>query len=70
MIDKGYTIMPKVVSNSLLKKVCNTCNVTLEFDHNELEKRKVNWDYLGDYDTALVVDCPVCESEVIYKIIG
>ena len=58
--------MIKVIGQdpAALKRVsCRGCGSILEYGLKDIYDIKVNKDYLGDYDIARVIRCPVCNNE-------
>jgi hypothetical protein len=54
----------KVSEMCKLTRTCRKCETVLEFEYTDITTHKVNFDYLGDYDTRRGVKCPVCENVV------
>lgn len=46
------------------KCTCGNCGSTLQYMPSERRSKKVNWDYLGDYDLINVISCPSCGQDV------
>ncbi len=60
--------MAKVIGyDETVKKrcTCRNCAAVIEYVANDIiGTKKVNWDYLGDYDVVKYLKCPACSSDV------
>lgn len=59
--------MPRIVGKdpaAVRRITCTSCAAIIEYTLNETREKKVNWDYLGDYDIARVIDCPGCRHVI------
>lgn len=41
---------------------CGKCKSQLTYSQNDVKQYKINHDYLGDFDIANGIQCPVCET--------
>lgn len=46
---------------------CTSCAAIVEYTLSETREKKVNWDYLGDYDIVRVLNCPECGHTIQIK---
>lgn len=50
-----------------LKRICScgNCAALIEYTNKDIVgTKKVNWDYLGDYDVVKYIVCPACSKDV------
>ena len=45
------------------KCTCSNCSSVLSYMPSERRQKNVNHDYLGDFDTINVIQCPVCGQD-------
>lgn len=56
VVGRDETYVPRIT--------CKGCGSILEYNASEIQTFKINWDYLGDYDTVRGIKCPTCETIV------
>ena len=52
--------MVKVISKEEFVCKCYNCRSTLTYTYSDIGSYRINYDYLGDYDSVTGITCPVC----------
>lgn len=59
--------MVTVVRKNNITCTCPKCKSDLAYSYDEIAEHKTNMDYLGDSDTVMGIQCPVCKTIIKAK---